>query len=128
MSNSHLFIPELWFKQFNQMMKSGATVYRHIQDMYDTIRPDGKAWKPTSPEDEEIDALLHLAGVTATPVDPAKGLPARWRLRLTRDGFHTKTYRLTTVADWKDAISELLDNATLKRDWVFDVKTGERLR
>jgi hypothetical protein len=122
------FIPELWSKQFLQDIHNDTLVIRSLVDAMDTNRPIGKAWKPTTPEDEEIDALLNIAGVTATPVPPAKGLPARWRLHLTRDGYHTKTYRITTIADWRAAISELLNNAAMHSDWVFDAKTGERLK
>ena len=124
------FIPELWSTQFNQMMKSGTASYRQIDDMSAFNRPIGKAWKPTTPEDEEIDALLHIAGVTAVPVPAARGLPARWRLQLTRSGFnyHGDPRNLMSVSDWRQAISDLLNAYQVRGDWSFDTKTGERLR
>lgn len=101
-------MPGLWSKEIARKIVENSGLY------IPQYRPG--ALSPNTPEGDEIDAMLTVAGVRATPGRPSgqwKDLykdvlgPPMWELHL---GDHTMgPRRLRSLDEWRAAVSELLE-------------------
>lgn len=107
MKSEAKFIPNLWAAEIAKKIMQNSGLYAP------QYRPG--AFSPRTPEDDEIDALLTIAGAIATPYGHDKVFDAersRWEYRSWE--LHTRHHtlgprRLRNLDEWRTAVSELLE-------------------